>query len=69
MSYKFASPHPYVDLSKRKPYICATCLKDITHPIHQPNIPGTEYVAPRREESAEVEAPRRVEDNQTAFAF
>lgn len=41
MSYKFSEPHPYVDLSKRKPYICGVCLRQITDPIHQPALPGT----------------------------
>jgi hypothetical protein len=36
--------HEYRDLSKRKPYICAHCRMDITHPIHQPDLPGVERV-------------------------
>ncbi len=39
--------HAYIDKSKRKPYQCGHpgCGKDITHPVHQPHIPGT-IVAP-----------------------
>ena len=36
--------HPYIDKSKRKPYVCGTCGRDILHPFHQPDLPGIERV-------------------------
>lgn len=47
--------HAFIDLSRRKPYICGVCRLDITHPIHQPKLPGSSpvFVAPDRDEREE----------------
>jgi hypothetical protein len=50
--------HPFQDLSRRKPYICGICRRDITHPYHQPRLEGaTVYVAPDRTEPASMFEP------------
>lgn len=69
MSYRFLEPHTYVDLSKKKPYICGICLHSITDPIHQLAIEGTEYVPELRldMQDAPPERPARVEDTQLSF--
>ncbi len=40
------SYHAYIDQSKRRPYKCGSCGRDITHPVHQPMIPGTVIALP-----------------------
>lgn len=46
-----AEYHAFVDYSRRKPYICGVCGRDITHPYHQPRLTGAaDYVAPDRTE-------------------
>jgi len=50
----------YVDKSKRKPYICGRCGRDIKHPCHQATIPGTEYRPARFEPELSYLATRRV---------
>ena len=47
--------HGFIDLSRRKPYICGICRRDITHPVHQPQLIQTAYVAPARSEAFELE--------------
>ena len=32
--------HAFIDKSRRKPYICGICGRDIKHPSHQPPLPG-----------------------------
>ena len=58
-----ASYHSFVDKSRRKPYLCGICGRDITDPYHQPRlfkaatyatveaaIEAVEEIAPRRDE-------------------
>jgi hypothetical protein len=55
--------HAFVDKSKRKPYLCGICGRDITDPYHQPRlfkavtyatveaaVEAVEEIAPRRDE-------------------
>ena len=32
--------HAFIDKSKRKPYLCGICGRDITDPYHQPRLYG-----------------------------
>lgn len=47
--------HAFVDESKRRPYRCGVCGRDITDPYHQPALPGTMAVVTRRIEELEIE--------------
>jgi hypothetical protein len=47
--------HSFVDQSKRRPYRCGICGRDITDPYHQPVLPGTVAVVASREEEPEPE--------------
>ncbi len=38
------SYHAYIDQSKRRPYRCGICGRDILHAVHQPTIAGLFYV-------------------------
>jgi hypothetical protein len=50
--------HGFVDKSKRKPYQCGICGRDITDPYHQPALPGTvSVVASRNEPEPEAWEP------------
>ena len=50
--------HAFIDKSRKKPYICGICGRDITDPYHQPAIPGTvAVVQSRNEEPEEVIEP------------
>ncbi len=50
--------HAFEDLNRRKPYICGICGRDITHPYHQPRLPGASaYQAPDRTEPASMFEP------------
>ena len=31
----------FIDKSRRQPYICGICGRDILHPYHQPTLTGT----------------------------
>ena len=42
--------HVFIDLSRRKSYICGICRRDITHPCHQPTLPGTKAAITARVE-------------------
>ena len=48
--------HAFVDHSRRKPYQCGICGRDITDPYHQPSLPGTVAVVTSR-----IEEPEPVE--------
>lgn len=56
--------HTFIDLSRRKPYICGICRLDITHPCHQPKLIQTAYVAPDRSEVFELEPEPEPEPSQ-----
>jgi hypothetical protein len=43
--------HGFVDKSRRKPYQCGICGRDITDPYHQPALPGTVSVVASRMEA------------------
>ena len=59
--WREARYHSFVDKSKRQPYKCGVCGRDITDPYHQPALPGTvAVVASRIEEPEEIE-PEPVE--------
>jgi hypothetical protein len=47
--------HAFVDKSRKKPYQCGICGRDITDPYHQPSLPGTLAVVASR-----IEAPEQV---------
>lgn len=50
--------HAFIDKSRRKPYICGICGRDITDPYHQPSLPGTVAVIETRiEEPEEIPEP------------
>ncbi len=70
MSYRFSEPHEYVDLSKRRPFICGVCLLPITHELHQPMLEGTEAfrrLATRQEHPEEALSLPFAETQPTLF--
>jgi hypothetical protein len=50
MSYAFQEPHPFHAKSKRKPDVCSTCFRSISHPLHQDSL-AVEMTAEQRQES------------------
>jgi len=59
--------HAFIDLSRRKPYICGICRLDITHPCHQPTLIQATYQAPDREEQLELEPEPEPQPNQLSL--
>lgn len=60
--------HAFVDRSRRKPYICGICGRDITDPYHQPSLPGTvAVVASRIEAPAWEPEPEKPEAQMSLF--
>jgi len=62
----------YVDKSKRRPYICGQCGRDIRDATHQPDLPGVTYVSARQAlavELAQYYPPTRYEPPQMALSF
>ena len=61
----------YVDKSKRKPYRCGRCGRDIRDATHQPELVGMTYTIPDREPEEEdvYTPPPRRDPPQFAFAF
>jgi hypothetical protein len=55
MPYTFDQPHAFHAASRRKPDVCSTCLRSITHPNHQAAIPCMESAADRAQARAEAE--------------
>lgn len=49
--------HQFIDLSRRRPYLCAVCRLDIKHPIHQPTIAGMTFSAPDRRDDPGADEP------------
>ena len=47
--------HAFVDRSRRKPYQCGICGRDITDPYHQPALQGTVAVVESRREEPELQ--------------
>lgn len=47
----------YIDKSKRKPYVCGACGRDISHPCHQPNLPLYSSTATVRNDRIEISEP------------
>ena len=45
--------HAFIDMSRRRPYRCGICGRDITDPYHQPALPGTIAVVQSRYEEPE----------------
>lgn len=50
MSYTFGEPHPFHAKSRRKPDICVTCLRHISHPLHQDSL-AMEMTEEQRQEA------------------
>ena len=50
MSYTFDQPHPFHAISRRKPDVCSTCLRSITHPNHQTSIACAQMTDEQRQE-------------------
>lgn len=46
--------HAFVDKSRRKPYVCGICGRDILDPYHQPTLTGTAPVIARRDDEDEA---------------
>ena len=53
--------HAFIDMSRKKPYICGVCGRDITDPYHQPELPGTIAVVQSRNEEPEIEEESKPE--------
>ena len=53
--------HAFIDMSRKKPYLCGVCGRDITDPYHQPALPGTIAVVQSRFEEPEAEQEREPE--------
>lgn len=66
---RFETHHEFIDLSKRKPYVCGVCLLDITHEIHQPKLPGCTFQPPNREQIEVAEAARPVAPDKQLAMF
>lgn len=62
--------HAFIDLSRRKPYICGVCRRDITHPCHQPRLAAmfahVKYEEPNRE-APELEPEPEPQPNQLSL--
>ena len=50
MSYAFDSPHPFHAKSRRKPDVCSTCFRSISHPLHQDSL-AVEMTEEQRQEA------------------
>lgn len=61
--------HAFVDRSRRKPYECGICGRDITDPYHQPAIPGTIAVVQSRNEEPEEVIESRPEPQRQMQLF
>ena len=62
--------HAFIDMSKRRPYRCGICGRDITDPYHQPALPGTvSVVASRIEAEPEAWEPEPKTEAQMQLSF
>ncbi len=59
--------HAFVDKSRRRPYQCGLCGRDITDPYHQPALPGTVSVVASRIEEPEPEEWRPEPERQMSL--
>jgi hypothetical protein len=50
MPYAFDSPHPFHAKSRRKPDVCSTCFRSISHPLHQDSL-AVEMTEEQRQEA------------------
>jgi hypothetical protein len=62
--------HAFVDKSRKKPYQCGICGRDITDPYHQPALQGTvSVVASRNEPEPEAWEPEPKTEAQMQLSF
>lgn len=64
-----AGTHEYMDLSKRRPYICGICGRDILHPIHQPKLPGIRFAIPERKPKSQPGEPELAPEIESQFSL